>query len=119
MKSLDEIIEMLDWSNNEEIQKKGIELGSKIKHLEAFILPYYKKNKSSTISDSKSIWENCAKIICEKKDEELSPYIYKIFKWLEDLNFPGAILIFNRLIEYNKKDFDEKLEYQIKKIYKD
>lgn len=106
---IDEIFEMLDWNNDIETQKKGIEEGKKIKHLSVLIQ-----------QGRKNIWENCAKIIAEKSDEELKPYLTLLFEWLQDANWPGYNIIFDRLkiipdeimiSEYTyslRKSFDQK-----------
>ncbi len=82
---------MLDWSNTDRIQKIGIKKAKKIKSVYVFILPILPAN-------SKSIWENCAKVLVDKSNEELQPYLIKLFEWLKDMNWPGADLIFDRLI---------------------
>lgn len=82
---------MLDWSNTNRIQKIGIKKAKRIKSVYVFILPVLPAN-------SKSIWENCAKVLVDKSNEELQPYLIKLFEWLKDMNWPGADLIFNRLI---------------------
>ena len=115
MKNIDKIIEMLDCNNRKKKKKKGIKLASKIKHLDIFIMPYYNK-EGNDFSNSKNIWENCAKILSSKTDKELEPYIIKILEWLEDLNFPGALLILERLAEYNESDLRMKINYKINEI---
>ena len=44
-------------------------------------------------------------IISEKSDEELHTYLYKMFDWILDLNWPGAYCIFERLKRYNDNDW--------------
>ena len=88
--SIDSIIEMLSWNNAEEIQNKGFKLGREIKNLKVFFQPMIKGR-------SKELWENCAQILCEKSDEELTPYLYDMVEWLQDLNWPGALIIQDRL----------------------
>ena len=46
----------------------------------------------------------------DKSDEELSPYLPELFRWLKDLNWPGAICIYDRLIISE----DELFEYELK-----
>ena len=47
--------------------------------------------------ESKSIWENCAKVLISKEDQELNLYLISMFQWLQDMNWPGAELIYERL----------------------
>ena len=85
--SIDELFEMLSWNNTEEIQQKGITEGQKVKYLSAFIQPI----------ESKSVWENCAKILSAKSDSELERYLPELFQWLQDMTWPGAEIIYSRL----------------------
>ena len=96
MYSIDKIMEMLDENNSEDIQNKGIKLGKKVKFFDVFFQPKYPFGKM--------VWENCAKIICDKTNAELEPYISQMFEWIEDLNWPGALLIFERLVDMRDSD---------------
>ena len=84
---IDQIFDMLSWNNNEEIQRQGIQEAKKIKHLSVLFQPI----------ESKSIWENCAKVLVSKEDQELDFYLLPMFQWLQDMNWPGAELIYERL----------------------
>lgn len=86
-KGIDQIFEMLSWNNEEKIQEQGIEEAKKIKHLSVLIQPM----------ESKSIWENCAKVLASKSDQELESYLIPLFEWLQDMNWPGADVIYKRL----------------------
>ena len=83
---INELFEMLNWNNDEKIQKRGIEEGKKVKHISAFFQ-----------TGDKNIWENCAKIIASHSDEELKIYLEKAFEWLQDANWPGYDIIYNRI----------------------
>ena len=100
MYSIDDIMDMLDWNCSIEEQLKGLQLAKTIKSINVFIQPLdYKHNKN--------VWENCAKILAERNDEELRPYITSLLEWLKDMNWPGAFIIFERLKNYkDKKWFD-------------
>jgi hypothetical protein len=74
-------------SDDEDIQRQGLEEAAKVKYLSIFILP----------SEGKRLWENCAKVLARKADEELDPYLMQIFEWLQDANWPGFDEIYNRL----------------------
>ncbi len=95
--NIDEIMEMLDWNNSEEIQEKGRQLAKEVKCFHVFIRPI-------CLQYSKNVWDNCAMIIAEKTDEELKLYLKELFQWLEDLNWPGALCIWDRLKEYGDKE---------------
>lgn len=96
MRSIDEIINMLDWDNSEDIQNEGIKLAANVEHIDSFIQP---------LNKGKCIWENCAKVINNKSDEELTNYLSRLLLWLQDLNWPGAIVIMERLIKYQNKQY--------------
>ncbi len=99
MSDIDRIFEMLYWDNDEETQRLGIEEAKRIKYLSVLIQPI----------ESKSIWENCAKVLADKSDAELCPYLPNLLEWLQDLNWPGAQLIYDRLTELSKKDIKNPL----------
>ncbi len=87
MLDIDQIFEMLSSYSNEGDQSKGIEEAKKIRNLSVLIQPM----------ESKSLWENCAKVLATKSDELLDPYLVPLFEWLQDMNWPGADIIYNRL----------------------
>ena len=55
-------------------------------------------------------WDNCARVIIEKKDKELAPYMSLLLKWLQDLNWPGALLVLERLKHVEPKFIIRDLE---------
>ena len=42
-----------------------------------------------------------------RSDEELQPFIFMLLEWLQDLNWPGALIIYNRVtqIPYDAIEF--------------
>lgn len=100
--NIDKIYKMLSWDNNEEIQLWGIKEAENIKSLNVFILPILQNN-------SKSVWKNCAKILVNKSNGELKPYLIEILKWLQDMNWPGAELIYDRLLNFSYHDIETPL----------
>lgn len=88
--NIDEIMDMLDWNNSIEIQEKGIELGRNVKCYNVFLQPGHGRYK-------KNVWDNCAKILAEKTDDELYPYGSELLNWLQDANWPGFFVIYERL----------------------
>lgn len=104
MISDEELFNLLDWNSSEEEQKKGIEIGLQRKNLEIFIQVY-----------GKNVWENCAKILAQKNDEELIKYLPQLLEWLQDLNWPGALIILKRLQKFNPKILKGSYEEAVKK----
>lgn len=96
--NIDEIMQMLDWNNEKQIQQKGIEKAKDVKCLSAFMQPLDKEY-------NKNVWENCAKVIYNRTDEEISSYLENMFEWLQDINWPGAIIIAKRLSLYKNKEW--------------
>lgn len=87
---IDYIMDLLDWNNSMEKQEQGVKLAKNVKCINVFLQPgnrYYGKN----------VWENCAKILSARSNEELSPYLIELMEWLQDMNWPGAFCILNRL----------------------
>ena len=89
-----EIMDMLDWNMPLEIQLEGISLARNIKKIASFIQPLTPKY-------NKNVWLNCAVIISERSDEEIKPYLPEVLEWLQDMNWPGAFCILNRLQKYS------------------
>lgn len=96
-----EIISKLDWNNDEKVQIEGRMLASKLTDLTPLIQP----------DADKWVWENCALVLNEKSDEELRLYLKGLLAWLQDLNWPGSMIILERLqkMEVNvlRPDFEE------------
>ena len=100
MCDIDEIMDMFDWNNDIEKQQHGLELAQDIKCINAFLQP--------GTPYGKSVWENCAKVLCARSDDELRPYLIPLFEWLQDLNWPGALLIYERIKSFPN---DKSLEF--------
>ena len=98
--SIDEIYDLFMWDASytdeeyAEREKKGIEEAGKLKNLYPFIQPIVVPP-----GKSKSVWESCAKVLVLRSDEELKPFLCLLFEWLQDMNWPGADIIFNRLTQ--------------------
>lgn len=93
MSDITEIMDMLDWHMPPEIQFKGISLAKNIESVIPFIQPF-------TSRYNKNVWENCAEIIADKSDEKLKPHLVQLLEWLQDMNWPGAFRIQDRLQKY-------------------
>ncbi len=55
------------------------------------------------------MWDNCARILYQKSDEELEPHLPKLFEWTSDLNWPGAQIILDRLFVFSAKKLKQPL----------
>lgn len=93
MTDIDRIMYLIDWKRSPNEQSEGIFLARDVVCINAFFQPVGP-------GYSKSVWENCATIICERSDEELLPYILNMILWIQDLNWPGAAQIQQRLIAF-------------------
>ena len=94
MNDAQKIYKMLDWENSIEVRLEGMNLAREIDDLSLLIIPLA----------APSVIECCAQILCEKSDLVLAPYLDKLLEWLQDLNWPGALLILDRLkIFYGKE----------------
>lgn len=96
MVDITNIMDMLDWHMSSEIQSKGISLARNVETIIPFIQPLTPKH-------NKNVWGNCAVIIAEKSDENLKPYLVELLEWLQDMNWPGAFCILNRLQKYSDR----------------
>ena len=112
MNKFTDIYEMLDWNMPDEIQRKGRNLAKSVETIEPFIQPIMPKY-------NKNIWGNCAIIIGEMNDEKLKPYLVDLMKWLQDMNWPGAFCIQERLFRYSDTDsFRNAMKICIEKAHK-
>ena len=101
---IDTLFEMLDERKPIELQEEAIREARKIKSLSVFMQPI----------EYKLSWKNCAKVICEKTDEELNKYTCEMLEWLQDINWPGAFLIMERLEKMEPQFLVHAVGYQVK-----
>ena len=96
--SIDELYQLFMWDSqlsdeeNEIKAQKGIEAAKEIQNLFPFMQPIVVPPEKS-----KLVWEPCAKVVAMRSDEELLPYMFMLLEWLQDLNWPGALIIYKRL----------------------
>ena len=106
--SIDELYNLFMWDNqlsnveNENKAQIGIEAAKQIKNLFPFMQPIIVPPE-----ESKMVWEPCAKVVAMRSDKELEPFMFMLLEWIQDLNWPGAMIIYNRLaqIPYNTIEF--------------
>lgn len=102
MHCFDDFYSRLLWGQPKEVQQAAIEEARSIQNLWLFIQPMILPNP-------KAVWENCAIILAQRTDSELEPYLPQIFEWLQDLNWPGAIIIHNRLLDMEEQMLSRQL----------
>ncbi len=90
MIDIDYIMGLLDWNKSIADQAEGIKMAENIENINVFLQPCSKNY-------NKNVWDNCAKILSARSNEELSPYMIELMEWLQDMNWPGAFCIFERL----------------------
>ncbi len=90
---INKIYQMLCWDTPEDVQLEGIKLAKEMSDLSPLILPLYE--------GSQSIWDNCAKALSELSDDRLEKYLPLLLEWLQDLNWPGALTILERLTAFS------------------
>ena len=95
--TIDDIYDLFTWDASysdeeyDERVERGIAEARKLRNIYPFIQPIVAGR------NSKSAWEPCAKVVALKSDAELEDYLYLLLKWLQDMNWPGADIIFDRL----------------------
>lgn len=110
--SIDEIYNLFMWDNrlsheeNEAKAQKGIDACKQIKNLFPFMQPIVLPPQKS-----KSVWEPCAKVVSMRSDEELQPFIYKLLEWIADPNWPGALIIYERLTQIPYASIESALRF--------
>lgn len=90
MTNIDYIMSLLDWNKSTDEQADGIKMAEDVECINVFLQPCSKNY-------NKNVWENCAKILSKRTDDELSPYLTELLEWLRDMNWPGAFCILDRL----------------------
>ena len=111
--TIHDIYDLFAWDasfSNEEYNARvdrGIAEAGKLKNIYPFIQPIVAGR------NSKSVWEPCAKVIALKSDEELDDYMYRLLEWLQDMNWPGAEIIFERLSQIPYAKIQDYVEFSI------
>ena len=110
--SIDEIYDLFVWDaqlSDGEYDARvqtGIDAAKQIKNLFPFMQPIILPPEKS-----KSVWEPCAKVIAMRSDEELRPFIFQLLQWIADPNWPGALLIYNRLTQMPYTSIESALRF--------
>lgn len=92
-----ELMNMLDWHMPEAVQMQGRAQAKELSDITPFLQP-------CTPEHNKNVWDNCARILAERSDEELAPHIIPLLQWLQDMNWPGAFIVLARLTAFADTD---------------
>ena len=94
MTNADYVLEMFDWNRCSKERNEGLKLSSEIKCINVFFQP---------LDDEfgKNVWGYCAKAISLRTDNQLRNYLFKMLEWIQDMNWPGAETIYERLLMYS------------------
>ena len=102
-KNISDILKMLHWSNTVTVQEYGIKCAETETDLSLFLQP----------TEDKGIWDNCARVLAKHSDIELSPYLHKLLEWCQDMNWPGAEIIYDRLLQMENTVYSNALSESI------
>ena len=108
--NLEKIMKMLDWNEPVSTQEQGIILAQKEIDFQPFFQPREERGYFR-----KGVWDNCAIVIAMKEDRLLIPYETRLLEWIKDINWPGARIIFERLIRYKGENFQDQIEAAYRK----
>ncbi len=108
MNEIKQIYDKLNWNNPIETQAEGRALAKKVADLSLLIQP----------DGAMEAWKNCAAVLSEKSDEELAPYLDELLKWLQDINWNGALIISNRLNRFYDVRLSKTIENAVAKALK-
>ena len=97
MVDIDYIMQLLDWNRSLEEQTKGLELARNVRFFNVFL--QLRDNEFN-----KNVWDNCAVVLSEKSDDELKPYLLELFTWLQDMTWPGANQVLERLKRFDNSN---------------
>lgn len=105
----EKILQEMSWNTPSETQQNAINKALKHENISFLMQPIMYK----------SSWENCAKVISQKSEKELKPYLNELLKWIQDLNWPGALEILKVLRniswENKKKEYEKTINIALEK----
>lgn len=110
MKNIVIIMKMINWHSPKRVQQLGVKCADKIADMRPFIQPQS--------YGSKAVWDNCAIILSNQSDSKLEPYLDELLEWLQDINWPGAFTIIERLNRYSGDKLTKSLENAVSEAIK-
>lgn len=97
MTQTDDILSLLDWNRSSEEQARGLSLARHARDPGVFIQPCGERHH-------KNVWDNCARVLSDRADAELAPHLPALLRWLQDMNWPGAQRIADRLRRFADRE---------------
>ncbi|MDO4649971.1 MAG: DUF5071 domain-containing protein, partial [Eubacteriales bacterium] len=91
---------MISWHSEESEQEEGRKLAKNVESIGVFIQPM-------SLHFNKNVGDNCALILAERTDQELVGYLDRLLIWIQDLNWPGACCINDRLAMFQGKEKEQ------------
>jgi len=97
-------IKNLSWNVANELQSEAIEELSKTtsENISKLIMPL-----------QKDCWENAALVLSGFSDSLLEQVFMDLLTWLQDLSWPGSLIVMKRLAQMNKEAVEEKIQLAI------
>ena len=105
----EELLKMMSWDASIQSKRKALNLALQQADFEFLILPKAHFNS----------WDFCANVFFLLSDEELQPYLFQLFAWLEDLNWPGAEKLELRLLEVSPEKLCSPLEQVVEQAVRE
>jgi hypothetical protein len=102
-KEIDNLIEQLSWNGTEERQRHAIDALVEL-------VPHSELYKLMRPGKAKDTWENAAEVIARYNRKFGQKEILGMFEWLQDINWPGASLIFKKLNSMSRHQISAPLE---------
>ena len=101
LKEISELICELDWNNPLEVQENAVKILSDRNDYPIHLLLQ---------PSDKKYWENSAKVLYHKGYEEVKSITIELFYWLQDMNWPGSVIIRDLLWSYPSQILADYLE---------
>ncbi len=95
-RQIDDLIQNLSWTKEKSIQEEAVEELKSISDLDL-------KKLIDLPPNFKEYMDNAARILSTCTFERVEAVIMDLYRWLQDLNWPGAMTILNLLISFPKK----------------
>lgn len=105
-----ELLTSLSWNNDKETQIRAIDSLSMREDYDF---------KNLILPINKTCWENAAIVISRKNDQILIENIEEILVWFQDMNWPGAKILRDRLSKLDKSLMKPKIQKVIDKAKKE